>query len=99
MNDTKKAIELFTIVRDIPYRIPLNEQEANNTCHGKSKLLCDLLNAYGFTARLRACSFFWSKLPLPEQLKKLIKEDKGFHTFVELELNGKWIVLDPSFDK
>ena len=99
------AIKIFELVRDIEYRIPLNEHESNNACHGKSWLLYNLLRAYGFNARLRACSFKWSKLKIPEEFKKYIVKDDGLHAYVEIcldsndnNLNNKWILLDASFD-
>ncbi|MBI4441119.1 hypothetical protein HY639_03055 [Candidatus Woesearchaeota archaeon] len=93
-----QATELFVIVRDIPYHIPTSAHDRDACCHGKSELLCKLLQAYGFSARLMLCTFRWSALPLPEELKKLIKNDHGLHSYVEVKQGGRWIRLDPSLD-
>lgn len=94
----QKAIEVFNIVRDIPYHIPLTAEEQNNTCHTKAKLLHELLSAYRYTARIRVCSFLW-KETVPEKFHHLIKQEQEYHSFVEMLINDKWIVLDASFDR
>jgi len=98
MADLTLAKKLFEIVRDIPYNIPLNLTDPDTTCHGKGRLLYELLSSYGFEVRLRVCSFYWSKLPILADLKKLIEQDLEYHSYVELKTDNNWIILDSSFD-
>jgi hypothetical protein len=92
-------IDEFKIIRDIPYRIPLNYGEEDNCCSGKSTKLLKVLRDLGFKARYRVCVFLWSDLPLPEDLKKIPHDEDCTHTYLEVFLNDKWAIVDPVWDK
>jgi hypothetical protein len=98
MNDMKLAIQIFNLVRDIPYNIPLKNSDIGYACHGKSVLLYDLLRTYGYTVRFRACNFRWDENIRNESITRLIKKNDAQHTYVEIKVKNNWCVLDASFD-
>lgn len=95
-------IEIFHQVRDIPYRIPLSldetEGEYGGSCLYKFELLKSLLEAEGLECRYRIGIFLWSQLNLPEKIMKAKHNDRGEHVWLEVCINNKWIILDPSQD-
>jgi|GEM_PF-494925 len=96
--DRALAVKLFYIIRDIPYRIPLKFDDADNSCHGKCLLLDDILVSYGFKSRIMSCSFGWSKTLKNKKHLKLVNIDIEHHYFIEIYLDGRWIKIDPTFD-
>jgi hypothetical protein len=96
------SIEIFHQVRDIPYRIPLSldetEGEYGGSCLYKVELLKKLLESEGLECRYRICTFLWSQLNLPEEIMKTEHNDRGEHVWLEVWINNKWIILDPSWD-
>jgi hypothetical protein len=97
-SDVNLAKNLFNTVRDIPYRIPLKLDDPNNSCHGKSILLHNLLKSYNYNSRIMLCTFKWSDLRIDDSCKKLIVKDVEHHYFVELNLDSRWIKLDTTID-
>lgn len=95
-------IEIFRKVRDIPYRIPLSldetEGEYGGSCLYKVELLKKLLEAEGLECRYRIGIFLWSQLNLPDEVIKAEHNDRGEHVWLEVLINNKWIILDPSWD-
>jgi len=95
-------IEIFHQVRNIPYRIPLSldetEGEYGGSCLYKVELLKKLLEAEGLECRYRIGIFLWSQLNLPEKIMKAKHNDRGEHVWLEVCINNKWIILDPSWD-
>lgn len=61
------VIEEFKRIRDIPYSIPLSENEKDNSCSGKVVELKTTLEAAGYQTQFRVCDFRWSSLPLPKK--------------------------------
>jgi len=96
--DSALAKNLFIAVRDIPYRIPLKFDDPDNSCHGKSILLNNLLKSYNYNSRIMLCTFKWSELRIDDSCKKFIVKDLQYHYFVELNLDGRWIKLDTTLD-
>lgn len=96
------SIEIFNQVRDIPYRIPLSLDETEGkyggSCLYKVELLKKLLEAEGLECRYRIGIFLWSQLNLPEEIRKAEHNDRGEHVWLEVWINNKWIILDPSWD-
>lgn len=96
------SIEIFNQVRDIPYRIPLSldetEGEYGGSCLYKVELLKKLLETEGLECRYRIGTFLWSQLNLPEEVMQAEHNDNGEHVWLEVCINNKWIILDPSWD-
>lgn len=82
--NTKKAIEEFYKIRDIPYHISLNG-EPEHCCEGKSRLLAKKLIPLGYKPFLRGGLFRWSDLGLPKKLNTVKHEDLCLHFFLEVE--------------
>ena len=94
-----KKIDHFNQIRDIPYRIPVDSNEEDCCCNGKAKRLKEFFEQEGLEVRYRVCTFRWSDLGLPEEVKKLIVEDLSTHVYLEVLINEKWIIVDPTWDK
>lgn len=95
----KQRVKLFECIRDIPYRIPLNSSEEDHCCNGKTRQLKALLEKEGLTIRYRVCTFDWSALGVPDDILELSNKEVPTHVFLEVNLNGKWIQIDPTWDK
>lgn len=92
-------VEEFKKVRDIPYRIPLSIEERDECCTGKAKMLFDIYKANGLNVRYRLCTFKWSGIDLPEELKNILYDDDSSHTYLEVEINDQWKIVDATWDK
>jgi len=96
--DTEAVITNFYNVRDIPYRIPLSVGEEDHCCSGKSTLLKEQLEKLGYKVKFRVCSFKWSDMDLPEEVISVPHEDLSSHSYLEVLINGIWIIVDPTWD-
>ncbi len=92
-------VKTFNSVRDIPYRIPLKSGDRDDCCSGKAARLFELLTKNGYDVRYRICLFFWNSIILPKSLEKIPHENDCTHTYLEIIINGKWKVIDPTWDK
>ncbi len=92
-------IIIFNSIRDIPYRIPLKWKEEDNCCSGKHERLFKLLTERSYKVRHRVCVFSWSSLGLPPELEKIPHDDDCTHSYLEINIKGKWKVLDATWDK
>ncbi|MFX0116822.1 MAG: transglutaminase family protein, partial [Candidatus Hodarchaeota archaeon] len=111
MSEEEKARTLFNFVRDeIKYRIimglPTREdfiatnalKSGASFCIPKAILLTALLRAADIPARLRFADI--RNLLLPSSVRDAISTDiMLYHGYVELFLDGKWIKVNPAFDK
>ncbi len=91
-------IEIFNNVRDIPYELPTNINNKNNSCLGKHRKLKSLLEKEGIKARYKICSYLWNSMNLPENVLSLIENDEATHLYLEILINKKWIILDATWD-
>lgn len=92
-------IEEFEKIRDIPYRIALSPDEISDDCLGKAKRLLEIFNKYGYEARYRVCKIRWSSLNLPKEIANLPHSDGCSHTYLEVFIGDKWVIVDPTWDK
>lgn len=95
MNIVKK----FKQVRDIPYRIPLSPSEPDDCCSGKSIRLLSILKDAGYDARYRICTFLWSSIQLPNEVKSVSHDNNSSHQFLEVKIGKNWRIVDPTWDK
>ena len=92
-------IDYFRSIRDIPYYISTDIDEAEHSCYFKHLLLKNSLESLGINTRLRLCEFRWDNLPLPKGLKRIIHSEYAGHTYLETEIDKKWETLDLTWDK
>jgi len=91
-------ISLFTSIRDIPYKIPMQWGGEDNCCSGKHEKLFNLLKKE-YEVRYRVCVFLWSSLKLPPELEKIPHDNDCTHIFLEIKIDGDWKILDATWDK
>jgi len=94
-----ELVEIFNQIRDIPYRIPLTLEEEDNCCVGKHKKLFNLLKEKGYNVRYRICTFNWEDTNIPDHIKTIPHESKATHTYLEIEIDKEWKILDITWDK
>lgn len=92
-------IDEFEKIRDIPYRIPPTPYESDDCCTGKSIRLQHILKDAGYAARYRICTFLWSDLDLPNEVREIPHENDSSHQFLEVKIGDEWKVVDPTWDK
>lgn len=103
---------IFRGVRDIPYgsmgsRDPLEVYGRNmGTCGGKHLLLADLLERLDLPVKHHLAFHRFADLPrrtdYPQTLRELALSADGvpdYHDFVEVQLDGRWIRADATFDR
>ncbi|OFY50869.1 MAG: hypothetical protein A2W85_10265 [Bacteroidetes bacterium GWF2_41_31] len=93
-----KIIDHFNKIRDIPYAIPLSSSDEDCCCNGKVRKLKELLEQEGYRVRYRVCTFCWSDLSIPEEILNLQKDDIATHVYLEVDIDGTWIKVDPTWD-
>ncbi len=91
-------IKRFNSIRDIPYRLSLVWEEENLSCIGKHERFMKAASAEGYSVRHRLCSFRWSECGLPEEIISIPHKDESVHSFCEICIDGKWIVVDLTWD-
>ncbi len=98
-NENMNITEEFKKIRDIPYRIPLVPEEPDNCCSGKSNRLFEIFKNIGYGVRYRVCTFRWNDMKLPAELQKIPHEDECTHSYLEVRIENKWVVVDATWDK
>ena len=94
-----EAADYFRMIRDIPYRIPFSNEEADHCCNGKTILLKAILEQGGLQARPRFCAFKWSDLEnLPESVRTVPHENETGHIYLEQKMGRLWYVVDATWD-
>lgn len=96
--NTKKLIQEFERVRDLPYRIPLKYEEEDLCCLGKHKMLKKIYEGMGYECRYRIAMFKWSSMDLPEKVSKEPHVDDCAHLYLEIKIDGRWVVIDATWD-
>ena len=108
-NDEQKVEALYLFVRDsiqfgwvYPLDIPVSEilRNRKGVCMQKANVLVALLRECSFEARFRF--MYVEKKALEDFLPDFAYKkwlDPFLHTVVEIKLNGKWISVEPTFDK
>ncbi len=105
-----RAVRLFEYVRDRvrytvhvdfadieAYRASVTLERGNGFCVPKSILLAALARAEGIPARLHFADL--RNRLVPDDLRALMDTDVFyFHGYVEMQLDGRWLKVTPSFD-
>ena len=94
------ARKVFEDIRDQPYRVSefIDDQAAN--CALKGKQLLERLGSLGYAVRGRVAEMQWENTLLPKEIVSLYPADLlATHFFIEVEEDGAWRCLDPSWDR
>ena len=94
----EELVRIFEKIRDVPYRIPLTLKEEDNCCSGKHEKLYKILIQEGYDVRYKVCVFLWESMNLPENLKNIPHEKDCTHTYLEINIDGDWKILDATWD-
>jgi hypothetical protein len=105
LTERDRRIAAFTLVRNIPYRLTawtgdpdslfVNER---GDCRHKSAALLRLMRAWRFDAEPVRVLFDWADLPIPKAVLQALAETRGFHDTVEVRINGRMVLVDPTWD-
>lgn len=100
-----RRIAAFEIVRDVPYKLTAWTGDPDSLftinrgdCRHKSAALLRLMRAWKFDARPVRVPFDWADLPIPQSVLQLLAETRGIHDTVEVKVDGKMILVDPTWD-
>lgn len=96
--DHSRAISIFKEIQNRPYRVSTRPNVAADDCFPKGIELIQRLGMLGYAVRGRICETFWDEAIFPREIVALHPKDiLCTHFFVELEMDGEWKILDPSF--
>ena len=94
-----QRVKAFQEVRDLPYRINLQERAQDQSCVGKAEKLAVKLLEVGMASRLMCCRFSWKDLALPQELVACAPaRPKHFYLQVYVPERQEWIKVDPTWD-
>lgn len=97
MHEDAKAI--FDEIRARPYTVSTAPGVRAENCYFKGTELIERLNALGYKTRSVIGDTYWDAQLLPKQIIGLESPDfQCTHFWCEVELDGKWVALDPSYD-
>ena len=95
-------IKIFTLIRDIPYRLANSSKDTS--CISKTKILGEFFQRTGFEVRVAKCNFNWKTIGVPQAIinirKKLNLNDASSHAFLRIfvpEIKA-WASIDPTWD-
>ena len=97
--ENRDIVKEFKKIRDIPFRIALSPRESADDCLGKAERLFKVFKKYRFEVRYRVCMIKWSTLNFPKEVTKMPHDDNCSHTYLEVKTNGKWKIIDATWDK
>ncbi len=93
-----KAVNFFTQIRDIPFRLPeIPDDPKDASCWSKHLRLNGLYVQSGYKTRFRVCEFSWKDQKIPEKIKLMDHAEVG-HLVLEINMYGKWTLLDCTND-
>lgn len=96
--DHSLAKAAFEEIQARPYGLSDKPGEVSNNCYFKGIELLQRLGIMGYTVRGRIGEMRWPSELLPAHIMALLPKDVlSTHFFVEIYQDGKWRILDPSF--
>ena len=105
LTDRDRRVAAFKIVQNLPYRLTAWTGDPDSLfangrgdCRHKSAALLRLMRARKFDARPIQLPFDWADLPIPKAVLAPLAETRGFHDTVEVRINGKMTLVDPTWD-
>jgi broad specificity phosphatase PhoE len=94
------------LIWNLPYQVKpfiktqINKEIDDGDCRHKSELLKQLFEEEGFKARIVYAVFDWKDLPIPKDILGILKSGtKMVHNLLEVNLNGKWIKVDATWNR
>lgn len=94
------------IIYHLQYKIkPYKKEDINidledGDCRHKTELLKQLFEEEGFKTREIYTIFDWKNLPVPNHILNILKSGtKMIHKFLEVNLNGKWLKVDLTWNR
>lgn len=105
LDDRLKRIAVFELVRRIPYKLsswtgdPESLFNANRgDCRHKEAAARRLFDRLGLEVVHVQMLFDWADLPIPADILANLADTRGFHDTVEMIIDDKAIVVDPTWD-
>jgi len=96
--DHLEAKKIFKEIQSRPYRLSLTPTQTAQNCYFKGIELLQRLGIMGYTVRGRVGETYWDKEIIPDEIVSFYPENLlTTHFFVEAKIDGKWQILDPSF--
>jgi 2,3-bisphosphoglycerate-dependent phosphoglycerate mutase len=90
----------------LPYKIrsfdikEVDKEIENGDCRHKTELIKQLVEEEGLKARKIYAVFDWKDLPIPKSILNILKSGtKMTHELLEVNLNGKWIKIDLTWNR
>ncbi len=97
--DHIEAKRIFLEIQSRPYAVSTQVGVAANNCFFKGVELLQRLAILGYDVRGRVGETYWDENLIPSDVIRLYSyKHLVTHFFVEINLDGKWIALDPSYD-
>jgi transglutaminase-like putative cysteine protease len=100
-----QRIAAFKIVQEVPYKLTAWTGNPDSLfaidrgdCRHKSAALIQLMRAWKVDARPVQVPFNWADLPIPQSVLQPLAETRGFHDTVEVNVDGKMILVDATWD-
>lgn len=96
--------ELFTLVRDIPYRLAGGDPETlmkdyHGECTRKHLFLAPRFRNLGYKVDIGLAIFDWRDLPIPPEILSLLRSPIQHHMFLFAEKYGRRSIVDATWDK
>lgn len=96
--DHAQAIKIFEEIQERPYGLSLEPEESCNNCYFKGVELLQRLGELGYTVRGRGGATYWDENVFGKEIVDLIPNDFMItHFYMEIYLDDKWRIIDPSF--
>ncbi len=98
MSNKKLRIQLFTAVRDIPYKV--GSESKDSSCVAKTKLLGELLTRIGLRCQVWKAVVNWENTGIPTNLLQLAPRPTVNHFFLKVFIpeTKKWAIVDATWD-
>lgn len=92
--------KIFEEIRDRPYRVATSAHTPATNCYFKAMELVKPLTTFGYELRGKLGEIDWADTPCPQHILALRKPNViDTHFYLEILLDGRWKILDPSWNK
>lgn len=96
--DHSIAKQIFLEIQARPYSLSPAPGVPSNNCYFKGVELLQRLGVLGYTVRGRVGETHWDRRLVPGEMVDLLPKDiQVTHFFVEALIDGKWRIIDPTF--